>query len=114
MHVLGAEPGDALLPADVHVMSRPEAQDLEPLWDVYHADAASADSVCVPVLFFAVLLAAVAAAAAALAGPAAAQASHSSVPGLAECQTAPLNHAGSLLAGSQRRAGRHRWANHHS
>ncbi len=113
--MLGAEPGDALLAADVHLMSRPEAQDLEPLWETHHADAASADSVCVPVFFYAVLLAAVAAAAAAaLVGPAAAQAGHSNVPGLEQCQTARLSHAGFLLAGSRRRGGRHRWANHHS
>ncbi len=110
--MLGAEPGGALLAADVHLMLRPEAQDLESHCNNHHADAASADSVCVPVLLYAVPLAAVAAAA--LVAPAAAQASHSGVPGLAECQTARLSHAGFLLAGSQRRGGRHHWANHHS
>lgn len=112
MHLLGAEPGDALLAADVHLMLRAEAQNLGPLWEIYHADAANADVVRVPVLFSAVLLAAVAAAA--LVGPAAAQATHSNVPGLEECQTARLSHAGFLLAGSRRRGGRHHWANHHS
>jgi len=111
--VLGAEPGDAVLAADVHLILKHEAQDLQFLWEIHHADAAKADAVCVPVLFSAVLLAAVAAAAVVV-GPAAAQASHSSLSGLEECQTARLSHAGSLLAGSQRRGGRHHWANRHS
>lgn len=108
--MLGAEADDALLAADIRLMLRPEAQELPSLWDAYHADAASADSVCFPVFFHAVLLAGVAAAAA-LVAPAAAQAGHSIVPGLEECQTARLSHAGFLLAGSQRRGGRRRWAN---